>query len=242
MTELNGIVDLNRIYVMGHSAGGLGAMVASTQESRVKGVVALSPPINVDNENLPKPTNIPRPIMIIVGSEEQELYQGNLQYYNNELVSPSKNLVVIRGGNHIQFMDSSIVSMIGILDDFMELPYVGNQPANCSVEYQHTKTTEACIPFLNSISATSTPTPNPTPTQTPTLTPTPTTTSPPGPTSIPTPTPSPSQSTSPSASPTPSPKPASTAGGLPPEAFIAAAIGITSITAVTIVASKRQRK
>jgi len=252
MTALNGIADLNRVYSMGHSAGGLGAMVAATNDDRIKAVVALSPPINVNNENLPKPVYIPCPIQIIVGSNEQELYEGNILYFNTELEASTKSLVTIEGGNHVQFMDSSIVSLIGILGDFMDMPYVGNQPANCTVEYQHTKTLEACIPFLNSVGTPPTPTPAPTPTLTPTPTPAPTPTLTPTPTPAPTPTLTPTQATTPtpestdgliSPTPTPSPKPTGEASGSVSSEFLitAVAVGAAAGGGIAAVALKRRK-
>jgi Staphylococcal nuclease homologue len=87
-----------------------------------------------------------------------------------------------------------------------------------------------------------TPTPKPTPTVSPTPTPKPTATPAPKPT--PTPTQIPSQSPAPSASTSPSPEPTkATASLIPPEAFYAtAAIGTTSIVAITLVTLKKQKK
>jgi dienelactone hydrolase len=147
LKKLSGVINLNLIAATGHSAGGLGAMVAGTKDSRIKAVVALAPPIHASE--LPHPTKFRVPIQLQVGSNEGELYDGVVEYYNQELNAPVKNLVVIQGGNHIQFMDRDIVALINWLGKSIEIPYVGNQPSGVSTQKQHEISYKAFLSFLN---------------------------------------------------------------------------------------------
>jgi hypothetical protein len=56
---------------------------------------------------------------------------------------------VIEGGNHIQYMDASIVTMINLLSIFMEIPYIGNEPADITVDEQHLQSSQAYLRFFN---------------------------------------------------------------------------------------------
>jgi len=148
LKQLSGVIDLTRIAATGHSAGGLGAMVAATQDSRIKAVVALSPPIYASG--LPHPTTFSVPVELQVGSNEGALYTGLVSYYNNELTANPKQLVVIQGGNHIQFMDANIVAMINLLaNNGFTIPYVGNEPSGISTQAQHEISSQAFLSFLN---------------------------------------------------------------------------------------------
>jgi dienelactone hydrolase len=148
MSELQGVADFNLIGAMGHSAGGLGALVSATQDPRMKIMVALSPPLNVD-PILPKPTSFTIPIQLQVGTYEEEIYAGIIQYYEEELMAPVMELLVIEGGNHIQYMDASIVALINLLSSFMEIPYIGNEPADITVEEQHLQSSQTYLRFFN---------------------------------------------------------------------------------------------
>lgn len=148
LKRLSGVIDLDLIAATGHSAGGLGAMVAGAKDLRIKAVVALSPPVH--ESELPHPTEFSIPIQLQVGSNEGELYDGVVKYYNQELEAPVKQLVVIQGGNHIQFMDTNIVALIKLLaKSGYDIPYVGNQPSDISTEKQHEVSSKAFLSFLN---------------------------------------------------------------------------------------------
>ena len=148
LKKLNGVIDLDFVAATGHSAGGLGAMVAAAKDSRIKAVVALSPPIHAPD--LPHPTEFNIPIQLQVGSNEGELYEGVVKYYDRELEAPAKELVVIQGGNHIQFMDVGIVAFIKLLARRgYEIPYVGDQPSDISTGKGHETSSKAFLSFLN---------------------------------------------------------------------------------------------
>jgi dienelactone hydrolase len=146
--ELTSVADFDILGAMGHSAGGLGALVSATQDPRIKIVVALSPPLNVD-PILPKPMQFDIPIQLQVGTYEDEIYAGITQYNKAELVAPISELLVIEGGNHIQYMDASIVALINLLSNFIEIPYIGNEPADITVEEQHLQSSQAYLLFFN---------------------------------------------------------------------------------------------
>jgi len=148
LQKLRGIVDLDLIAATGHSAGGLGAMVAGAQDSRIKAIVALSPPLQASE--LPHPTRFKIPIQFQVGSNEGELYNAVVKYFNQEVSAPIKQLVVIQGGNHIEFMDARFVALIGLLaKNGYEIPYVGNQPSGISTQKQHDVSSKAFLSFVN---------------------------------------------------------------------------------------------
>jgi predicted dienelactone hydrolase len=148
LSNLNGVIDLNLIAATGHSAGGLGAMAAAAQDSRIKAVVALSPPVQVSGLLHSLPTEFKIPIQLQVGSNEGELYNGVKNYYS-QLQASVKQLVVIQGGNHIQFMDADIVLLINLLGKSIQIPYVGNQPSGISTQRQHEISSQAFLSFLN---------------------------------------------------------------------------------------------
>lgn len=148
LEKLRGVIDPDLVAATGHSAGGLGAMVAGTQDPRIKAIVALAPPVHTSN--LLHPTKFSVPIQLQVGNNEGELYDGLVKYYDQELEAPAKQLVVIQGGNHIQFMDAGIVALIKALAKRgYDIPYVGNQPSDISTKQQHDISSKAFLSFLN---------------------------------------------------------------------------------------------
>ena len=210
-SQLAGKADFNKIIAMGHSLGALSALVTATTDSRIKAVSAFSPPFDLSGYPLPKPTTFSVPIQIIIGSEEKAMYTSALRYYNTELQAPNKNLTILQGGNHIQYLDQNMVNVEGIVDSL--IPIVGSETATITVDQQHQETLSAVLSFLSSVFQSPSPTPTPTPTPIPTPTPTPTST--PASTSTPTPihtatlTPTPTPSPTPSLAPT-SPTPTAT--------------------------------
>jgi hypothetical protein len=194
-SQLAGKADFNKIIAMGHSLGALSALITATSDTRIKAVSAWSPPFDLSGYPLPKPTTFSVPIQIIIGSEEKTMYTSAVQYYNTELQAPNKNLTILQGGNHIQYLDQNMVNIEGIVDNL--IPIVGSETATITVNQQHQTTLSAVLYFLSSYfqspSPTSVPTPTPTSTQSPTPTPTST------PTQVPTPTPT--STTTPTATP-----------------------------------------
>jgi len=141
---------------MGHSIGGLASLVASTTDNRIKKVIALSPPVHASD--LLRPTNIPVSVLLLVGTEETNIFEGNtmsLYYgvllYYDDLISPKKQLIVIEGGDHIQYMDGLMVSFINFISNFIELPFIGNEQALISTEEQHEQMISNCLEFLGEI-------------------------------------------------------------------------------------------
>jgi len=260
--QLTGKIDSTKIYVAGHSLGALGAIQASTQDARIKAVSAWSPPFDLSGITLPKPMTLPCSIQIVIGSEEGAMYTSAINYYN-QVQAPSKNLTVIQGGNHMQYLDQSEVSLESLIQNIIPIPFVGNEPATITVNQQHQIAITSLLSFLQ---PTIQPTSAATPTSTPSASPSPSRV----PTGKPTPTPTPSSTSStpntlPSPSPFPSPNPSPTANPTPTSASkptdspnqtqtlsqaltrgviygIAVAISIMAIVAVVLVLRKRNGK
>ena len=102
-------VDNRKIGVMGHSMGGLGALLAASQDTRIKCIVGLAPAI------LPRYLPIPKevftlliPIQIQIGDKDRIIPLNNVRKFYSTLYSMKKDLVEISGGNHIQFIDKKI--------------------------------------------------------------------------------------------------------------------------------------
>jgi pimeloyl-ACP methyl ester carboxylesterase len=227
-SQIAGKADFDKIIAMGHSLGALSALITATADSRIRAVSAWSPPFDISGYPLPKPTTFSVPIQIIIGSEEKTMYSSAIQYYNTELQATNKNMTILQGGNHIQYLDQSMVNVEGIVDHL--IPIVGSETANITVDQQHQETLSAVLSFLSSCFQSPSPTPvltptptssqSPIPTPAPTTTPTPTPTTTPAPTPIavstpiakPTPLPTPTQTPTPTLTltPTPTPKPAPT--------------------------------
>ena len=270
-TQLTGKADFNKIIAMGHSLGALSALVTATSDSRIKAVSAWSPPFDLSGYPLPKPNTFSVPIQIIIGSEEKTMYTSSIQYYNTDLQAPNKNLTILQGGNHIQYLDQNMVNIEGIVDN--HIPIVGSEKATITVDQQHKETLAAVLSLLSSCfqspstqppaptsTSTQAPTPPPTPTATSTATPTPTPTlkAMPAPMAKPTPIPTLTQNSlpSPTLTPTPTQKPIPTTNPIstpetanattnimPPGTIYAAAIiAAVAIASTAATIIKKQRK
>lgn len=147
-SKLNGIINPAEIFASGHSLGGLGAMIAASQDSRIKAVSAWSPPIDLSGLSLPTPTKFTCPVQLIVGSQENAMYTSIVNYYNNELVAPQKDLFVVQGGTHLQYLDSNMVSIANYFVNLYSLPYVSGETATISVAQQHQEVMNAFLSFL----------------------------------------------------------------------------------------------
>jgi dienelactone hydrolase len=268
-SQLAGKANFNKIIAMGHSLGALSGLITATADSRIRAVSAWSPPFDLSGYPLPKPTTFSVPIQIIMGSEEKMMYDSASQYYSAELQAPNKNLTILQGGNHIQYLDQNMVNVEEIIDPL--IPIVGNETANITVDQQHQETLSATLSFLSSCFQSPSPTPFPSPTPTSKQSPTPT----PNQAPTPTPTPTPPAVPIPIAKPTPlstltqtptppvtltltpTPKPAPTPTPMtkpettnttenitPPEIIytIATIVSVAAITSTAVLVIKKQRK
>mgnify|MGYP001046031077 CR=1 FL=1 len=109
---LGGMVDSTRIGVMGHSMGGAGAILATGRDSRIKATVALAPGHSrlgsfVFAKALEAAKSIRVPVQIQVGSADRITPKKLVhEYYMNIPRVAAKEYVEIKGGSHIQFIDS----------------------------------------------------------------------------------------------------------------------------------------
>jgi pimeloyl-ACP methyl ester carboxylesterase len=127
-------IDLERIFCMGHSAGGLGSLLAAGEDDRIKKVVALAPPL-LEEEALPYPkSDLNIPVQIQCGTKDS-LFEGDQKFYNM-LKAPKKEFIKINGGDHIQYIDSRVVKAAKMATKLMNIPFIGTL-SNISTEKQH---------------------------------------------------------------------------------------------------------
>jgi len=104
----------DKIGVMGHSMGGLGALMAGSEDNRIRCIVGLAPAIIPDVFQIPKKLHdISSPIQLQIGSNDGLIPAENVRAFFDSLSSKKKSYVEIRGGNHIRFVDKGIVSTVG---------------------------------------------------------------------------------------------------------------------------------
>jgi dienelactone hydrolase len=100
--------------VMGHSIGGLGALLAGSVDSRIKCIVGLAPAILPEHLNIPKELyRVPIPIQLQIGSNDGIIPPKNVKTFFNDLRSKQKSFIEIEGGNHMRFLDKTTTSTIG---------------------------------------------------------------------------------------------------------------------------------
>jgi predicted dienelactone hydrolase len=153
MKELKEIFNFENIGAMGHSLGGLTALLAAEEDARIKAVVALSPPVNT-HISLPTPKKLKVPVQLQIGTYEGQLYINTRKYYQ-QLKAPEKELIIIEGGNHILYMDpigeelplagKIIWSLINTVGKNIKLPYIGSFRSDISLNQQHHISSQAFI-------------------------------------------------------------------------------------------------
>ena len=113
-SPLHNKICSKKIGAMGHSMGGLGALIAGSEDSRIKCVATLAPAILPRFFSIPKELyNIPVPIQLQIGSNDGLIPPENVKTFFNNLSFKQKSYVEIEGGNHIRFLDKKTTSIIG---------------------------------------------------------------------------------------------------------------------------------
>lgn len=104
-----------KIGVMGHSMGGLGALIAAREDSRIKCIVGLAPAILPEViRAIPKEGySISTPIQLQIGSNDGLIPPENVKTFFDSLHSEQKSYIEIEGGNHMRFGDKTTVLMMG---------------------------------------------------------------------------------------------------------------------------------
>jgi alpha-beta hydrolase superfamily lysophospholipase len=100
---------------MGHSFGGLGALIAVKEDSRIKCMVGLAPAILPEVlRAIPKEDySISTPIQLQIGSNDGIIPPENVKIFFDNLRSEQKSYIEIEGGNHQRFGDKTTALMIG---------------------------------------------------------------------------------------------------------------------------------
>jgi predicted dienelactone hydrolase len=107
-------VDFEKIGAMGHSMGGLGALIAASEDPRIKCVEGLAPgvlPIFLKRHK--EALSVLLPVQVQIGSEDKIIYPEYVKAFYDHLVSEKKSYIQIPGGNHIQFTDKRNITVIG---------------------------------------------------------------------------------------------------------------------------------
>ncbi len=131
--QLSGMIDMSRLGVMGHSMGGMAAIVAASRNPKIKAAVILAAPYMKDKQFddeyaeklrleidwdgvLTASRSINVPIQFQVGTRDAFASDNAGKYY--EAVNSSlKEFVTIEGGNHVQYLDDEAVwsSLSGLI-------------------------------------------------------------------------------------------------------------------------------
>lgn len=103
------LIDFKRIAVIGHSSGAAGLLLASSQSHPIiRCGVALAPPAYPQTA-LPSKVNLPMQVQI--GTLDRLCPVSAVKDYFEQLEAPVKELVVINGGNHVQYMDHKMAEL-----------------------------------------------------------------------------------------------------------------------------------
>jgi dienelactone hydrolase len=140
------------IGVMGHSMGGLGALIATREDYRIKCTVSLAPAIIPQFISIPKDiASISAPVQLQIGSNDGLIPPETVKNFFNCLSSSQKSYVEIEGGNHIRFMDKSVVSIVG--EYLSRFGVVGkllkDRKATITFEEQHFKSSNSFVEWFD---------------------------------------------------------------------------------------------
>ncbi len=103
------LIDFKRIGVIGHSSGAAGLlMVSGKAHPIIRCGIALAPPA-YPQASLPSRVNLP--IQVQIGTLDRLCPITAVKVYYAELEAPYKELIVIDGGNHVQYMDHEMAEL-----------------------------------------------------------------------------------------------------------------------------------
>lgn len=113
-SPLLGRINSEKIGAMGHSMGGLGALIAGSEDPRIKCIVGLAPAVLPEHFAVPRELySISTPVQLQIGSKDGLIPPGNVKAFFDELNSTQKSYIEIKGGNHMRFVDKAATLMIG---------------------------------------------------------------------------------------------------------------------------------
>jgi predicted dienelactone hydrolase len=106
-----------KVGVMGHSMGGLGALIAGSEDQRIKCIVGLAPAVRPKrllelkvNVNV---RSISVPVQLQIGSNDGLIAPESVKTFLESLHSEQRSYIEIDGGNHMRFADKTTSVMIG---------------------------------------------------------------------------------------------------------------------------------
>jgi len=103
-----------KIGVMGHSMGGLGALLAGSEDPRIECIVGLAPATLPQHFPILREVyDIQIPILVQIGSKDGIVNPENVKAFFDQLHSKQKSYLEIQGGNHIRFGDRTAALVIG---------------------------------------------------------------------------------------------------------------------------------
>ena len=146
--QFHHMINFEEIGTMGHSMGGLGALLAGYEDSRIKCVVGLAPAILPEVFQIPERINaLSKPVQLQIGSNDGLIPPLNVKAFFDGLSTVHKSYVEIKGGNHIRFMNKGSVSIIGeYLTRFGTLgSHFKDDKAKISFEDQHAKSSTSFL-------------------------------------------------------------------------------------------------
>jgi dienelactone hydrolase len=126
------LIDFKRIGVIGHSSGAAGLlMVSAHAHPLIRCGIALAPPA-YPHTTLPFRVNLP--IQVQIGTLDRLCPITAVKAYYAQLEAPIKELIVIDGANHVQYMDHEMAEVPVRLG-------IDNPPVICTeVLHQQSKT------------------------------------------------------------------------------------------------------
>ena len=141
-----------KIGAMGHSMGGLGALIAGSEDPRIKCIVGLAPAILPEFLSISKEIyGISTPIQLQIGSNDGLIPPENVKTFFNGLTSKQKSYIEIKGGNHIRFLDKTMTSIIG--EHVSRFGALGRQfkdgKASITFEKQHSMSSNSFLEWFN---------------------------------------------------------------------------------------------
>jgi len=109
---LEGMIDENRIGVMGHSMGAMAVLLATAEDLRIRAAVSLAPGYFgvATGKYVEACKSIGAPMQLQAGSLDRICPPSAVGVYYDALTIPPKEMVVINGAEHIQFSDAPVGS------------------------------------------------------------------------------------------------------------------------------------
>ena len=112
---LSSRVDGPSLILVGYSFGAMVGLPVAVEDARVKGVVAIAPPLEMHDFDFLKRTKKNK--LVIVGNRDLYCPKGRLEEFYQQLEDP-KSLVMIQGADH--FFSYHVRSLISPLREFFK--------------------------------------------------------------------------------------------------------------------------